>query len=590
MSCFRTHLCGTLSQADEESKIELAGWVNVRRDLGGLIFIELRDHTGRVQLVSDPKINPEIHQIFETLRAEYVIQVKGKISTRPEGNANPDLRSGAIEIYPESVKILNKAKIFSVAQKDLESTDENYRLKNRVRDLRNNKLQESLRSRHKISQAIREYLNKDNFIEIETPILTKSTPEGARDYLVPSRIHPGNFFALPQSPQLFKQLLVTSGFEGYYQFARCFRDEDLRADRQPEFTQIDLELGFTDQAEVILKTENLLKAAFSAVDHEIETPIKKITYQEAIQEYGSDKPDLRFGLKLIDFTDLMAKSKFKSFAQVAQSQNGLVKAICVENTGNWTRKEFDNLRDLCVRDFGAKGLAWISYNQENPLGQSPISKFFEEKELKLISQKACAKPGDTVFFIADLDYKTNEILGRLRLYLANYLNLIDSDADSLVWVVDWPLLTEDPETKELAFMNHPFTQINPEDKSLLETDCLKVRALAYDIVYNGVELGGGSIRNHKLADQIKAFELLGITPEKMKTKFGFLLDALETGAPPHGGIALGLDRIVMMLLKLDSLRDVIAFPKIQSSTCLLTKAPSEVGSSQLKDLGVKVVS
>ncbi len=588
---YRTHFCGTLSQADDGLQVTLAGWVDVRRDLGGLIFIELRDHTGRVQLVSDPNVNPHVHEIFEDLRSEYVIKVRGKVRTRPDGTQNPELRSGAVEIVPDTVTVLNKSKALPLQIDDFAEADESFRLKHRYLDLRQERMQRNIRTRHKVTQAIRDYLVQQGYLEIETPILTRSTPEGARDYLVPSRTQPGRFFALPQSPQLFKQLLMISGFEKYFQIARCFRDEDLRADRQPEFTQVDIEQSFATVDSVIAMTEGLLQAAFEAVDREITLPVPRMAYHDAINFYGSDKPDLRFDMKLIDFTEIMKASAFDSFAKIAQG-GGLVKGICVPNTSGWSRKEFDDLRALVMTpEYGAKGLAWISYKPgESEKGNSPISKFFNDNELLAIKAKAGAKEGDTVFFVADNPHVVNHVLGKLRLHLGDKLELIDETVDKLVWIVDWPLLERDPDIGDVHFANHPFTSVNPSDAHLLDLEPELARALAYDIVLNGIELGGGSIRNHTEEAQRKAFGLLGMNDEEMDERFGFLIQALSHGAPPHGGIALGLDRFVMMLARENSLRQVIAFPKVQSASCLLTGAPAEVDTKQLNDLSIKVAS
>ena len=584
----RSHYCGSLKAENIGQQVSLCGWVNRRRDLGGLIFIELRDHTGRVQLLSDPQVNPEVHEVFETLRPEYVIQVRGKIQARPEGTQNPELRSGAVEVCPHSVTVLNKAKPLPLLIDNFDEADESFKLKYRYLDLRTEKMQFNIRSRHRITQAIREYLVKDGFLEIETPILTRSTPEGARDYLVPSRTQPGRFFALPQSPQLFKQLLMISGFEKYFQIARCFRDEDLRADRQPEFTQVDIEMSFATVDSVISMTEGLLKSAFAAMGRDVKGNIPRMSYTEAMERYGSDKPDLRFELELEDFTDLMKGSGFEAFAKVAK-QGGSVKGICVPNTAEWSRKEFDDLRNLVVEDYKGKGLAWISYKPgEDELGTSPIAKFFSKDELAKIKQMAAAKTGDSIFFVADTPDEVHRILGRLRLYLADKLQLIDDNVDKLVWIVDWPLLERDPETGRFQFMNHPFTAVNPHDTNLLNFEPESAKAMAYDIVYNGVELGGGSIRNHQEEAQRKAFSLLGMNEDEMNARFGFLLQALSYGAPPHGGIALGLDRLVMMLTGAESLRQVIAFPKVQSASCLLTGAPAEVDNDQLKELSLRV--
>lgn len=583
---YRTHSCGTLSQADENLEVQLAGWVDVRRDLGGVIFVELRDHTGRLQLVADPEKNPEIHKDFEKLRAEYCIQVKGKISNRPDGTENADLRTGAVEMYPSEIIILNASETLPLSLKDFAQTDEGFRLKNRHLDLRREEMQTNIRMRHTITQAIREYLVKEDFLEIETPILTLSTPEGARDYLVPSRVHPGEFYALPQSPQLFKQMLMSSGFEKYFQIAKCFRDEDLRADRQPEFTQVDIEQAFAKQEDIIKSTEGLIKNVFDAIERPVTLPFQQMDYDEAMSSYGSDKPDLRFDMKLIDYTDLMKESGFDSFAKLAKS-GGLVKAICAD-TPNWTRKEFDDLRNLSI-EYGAKGLAWITYG-ENLEPNSPIAKFFNEQELKQIADLAQVQENQSIFFVADTNTGlVHDVLGRLRLHLAKKLNLIDESQDNFVWIVNWPLFEKDEETGGLQPLHHPFTSPNIEDLDKLTEDNLsKIRTQSYDIVYNGVELGGGSIRIHNPEIQNKIFELLGITSEEIQKRFGFFMDALKYGAPPHGGIALGLDRLVMLLTNSDSLRQVIAFPKIQSATCPLTSAPSAVSEDQLEDLYLKV--
>lgn len=583
---FRTHLCGTLSQADKDTEVVLAGWVDVRRDLGGVVFIELRDHTGRLQLVADPQINPDVHKVFETLKSEYCIKIKGKIRNRPDGTENPELRTGAVEIYPDQVSVLNKSKPLPIPLKDFPQADEAFRLRYRYLDLRRDEMQKNLRLRHKVTQAIREYLSKDGFLEIETPILTRSTPEGARDYLVPSRLQPGKFFALPQSPQLFKQLLMMSGFEKYYQIARCFRDEDLRADRQPEFTQVDIEQSFTDPDKIMEMMEGLLEKAFAAAGKEIKRPFRRMDYKDAMNFYGSDKPDLRFGMELINFTDLMAKSNFESFANITK-KGGLVKGLCVPTEG-WSRKEFDDLRNLAMSpEYGAKGLAWITYKSDGEIS-SPISKFFSEAELAEIKGLAKAENGSSVFFVADRSDIVHQVLGRLRLHLGNKLGLIDEEKDELLWVENWPLFHKDPETGALEPMHHPFTSVNPKDSHLLQIDPASAKALAYDVVYNGVELGGGSIRNHSEEAQIEFFKFLGMNEAEMKEKFGFLLEALSLGAPPHGGIALGLDRLIMMLAKAPSLRQVIAFPKVQSSSCPLTEAPAQVSEDQLEELSIRV--
>ncbi len=583
---FRSHFCGTLSQSDDGLKVSLAGWVDVRRDLGGVIFIELRDHTGKLQLVADPQINPQVYKVFETLKAEYCIKIQGIIKNRPAGTENPDLRTGAVEIYPESVEILNKSKTLPLPLKDFEDTDELFRLKYRFLDLRRDSMQKNIRFRHKITQAIRDYLVAKDFLEIETPILTKSTPEGARDYLVPSRMQKGKFFALPQSPQLFKQLLMISGFEKYFQVARCFRDEDLRADRQPEFTQIDIEMSFINIEDIISNTEGIFENIFKVIGKNVKLPFQRMDYDTAMNLYGKDAPDLRFDMKLIDFTDIMETSGFESFSKIV-SKNGIVKGLCVP-TKDWSRKEYDDLKNLVTtKEYGAKGLAWITYKENNEIA-SPIAKFFSEEELSKIKTRANAKEGDSIFFVADKKEIVHNALGRLRLHLGEKLNLIDKNKDEFVWIVNWPLFEKDHISGKLNVMHHPFTSPDMKDLHLLDTEPVKVRALAYDIVYNGVELGGGSIRTYREDIQKKVLQLLNIEDEEIENRFGFLLQALSLGAPPHGGIALGLDRLVMMLAKETSLRQVIAFPKVQSSSCPLTEAPSEVDSEQLEELALKI--
>jgi aspartyl-tRNA synthetase len=583
----RTHFCGELTESDIGKKVTVAGWVDTSRDLGGIIFIELRDHTGRFQVVADPAKNKDIHKVFEALRNEFVIAVSGTVTKRPQGTENTSLKTGTVEMYPTEVELLNRSKPLPFMLDQAEDVDENVRLKYRFLDLRREKMQKTFQTRHKITQAIRSKLNELGFYELESPILTKATPEGARDYLVPSRVQPGKFFALPQSPQLFKQLFMISGFPKYYQIARCFRDEDLRADRQPEFTQVDIEMSFIDMEDVVSAVEQVLVSAFNVAGINISRPLPRMDYEKAISLYGSDKPDLRFGLEFVDLTALMAKSEFKSFSEIANT-GGEVKCLCVSGISEYSRKEMDDLKALCMsKDFGAKGLAWITFKSDGSIS-SPIAKFFKEEEINEMKKLANVKPGDVLLFIADKSKIVAQALGRLRLYLGEKLNLIDKNKHSLFWIVNFPLFEYDPVEKRLNSVNHPFTSPRPEDIHLLDSNPEKAKAAAYDVIYNGTEIGGGSIRIHDTELQSKVFKILGLDEETAKDKFGFLLDALSLGAPPHGGLALGLDRLVMLLTENKSIRDVIAFPKTQTATCPLTDAPGDVSDKQLKELHIRV--
>ncbi|MBL0732538.1 MAG: aspartate--tRNA ligase [Desulfosarcina sp.] len=581
----RTHHCNELALKNTGSEVTLMGWVQYRRDHGGVIFIDLRDREGLTQVVINPEISPEAHSKGHDIRSEYVIGVKGKVEKRLDGMTNPNLETGEIEIIVTELKILNKAETPPFLIEDKIDVSENLRLKHRHIDLRRSKLQNNLILRHKAAFLIRKYLNENRFLEIETPVLTRSTPEGARDYLVPSRVNPGNFYALPQSPQLFKQLLMVSGFDRYYQIVRCFRDEDLRADRQPEFTQIDMEMSFLGEDDIINITEGMMAALFSELlNLELEIPFKRILYDDAIDRYGLDKPDVRFGLELKDISDIVADSGFKVFASVVK-KGGIVKALNAKGCSDMSRKEIDDLTDF-VAVYQAKGLAWIKVKED--AWQSPIAKFFTDREKEELARRIEMEPGDLVFFVADQPKVTNEALGHLRNHIGKKRGLIDENKFSFIWVTHFPLLEYDEAEKRYQALHHPFTAPLEEDYDLLKNSPLEVKSRAYDLVLNGSEIGGGSIRIHDKDLQERVFQALGMDKETYQEKFGFLLSALASGAPPHGGIALGFDRLVMILCRQASIRDVIAFPKTQKAACLLTEAPSGTSKAQLDELCLRV--
>ena len=578
----RTYFCGEVPESAIGEKVTLKGWVQKRRDLGGLIFIDLRDRTGIVQVVFNPDTSKAALETAEKIRNEFVLDIEGVVVRREEGTINPNLKTGKIEIHAELVTIINEAKTPPFIISDKTDVSEDVRLKYRYLDFRRPVVFETLEMRHQVTKLIREFLDAEGFLDIETPILTKSTPEGARDYLVPSRVHPGEFYALPQSPQLFKQLLMLGGVERYYQIARCFRDEDLRADRQPEFTQIDIETSFLSQEDILGMMEKMMtQLMFSVKGVDIPAPFPRMTYDEAMSRFGSDKPDTRFGLELVDLSEIVKDSGFKVFS-AAVANGGQVKAINVKGAAEkFSRKDIDALTEF-VAVYGAKGLAWLKVDAEGLKG--PIAKFFAEEEASALRASLEASAGDLLLFVADKRSVTADALGALRLKLGKELGLIDQSKFNFLWVTDWPLLEFDEEEGRYYAAHHPFTMPFREDLPYLDTDPGKVRAQAYDLVLNGYELGGGSLRIFERSVQEKMFGVLGFSPEEAQEQFGFLLNAFEYGTPPHGGIALGLDRLVMLLAGSSNLRDTIAFPKTASASCLLTDAPGEVSEAQLNEL------
>lgn len=583
----RTHRCTELSMANTGETVTLMGWAHKRRDLGGVIFVDLRDRSGIIQVVFNPQNSKETFLKAESIRSEYVIAVVGQVAKRSPESVNPKIATGEIEIMVSELRILSKAETPPLQIEEDSDVNETLRLKYRYLDLRRPDMQRNLMLRHRVAKIARDYYDSNGFLEIETPMLTKSTPEGARDYLVPSRVHPGKFFALPQSPQLFKQLLMVSGYDRYMQITKCFRDEDLRADRQPEFTQIDLEMSFVNVDDVLGVNEGFIKKVFKeALDVDIETPFLRLSYQEAMDRYGSDKPDIRFGLELVNISDMVADCGFKVFADAVKN-GGSVRAINAKGCGaKFSRREIDSLVEF-VKIYKAKGMAWIVV-EENEL-KSAITKFFSEDEVKAILERVKAEPGDLICFIADKNEVVYDSLGALRLELARKLNLLDKNVFRFLWVTEFPLFEYDEEEKRWVAKHHPFTSPMDEDLELLDTDPGKVRAKAYDMVLNGTEVGGGSIRIHMQDLQSKMFQLLGFTEEQAWDRFGFLLDAFRYGVPPHGGMAYGLDRLVMLMAGRSSIRDVIAFPKVQNASDLMTNAPDVVEPKQLKELHIRSI-
>ena len=581
----RTHHCWELDASDVDREVVLMGWVHRRRDHGGVIFVDLRDREGITQVVFNPAVDPEIHARAHAIRNEYVLAVRGKVENRPADMINPKLKTGEIEVTVTEFKLLNEAKTPPFLIEDDIDASETIRLKYRHLDLRRPQMQKNLILRHRATAAVRNFLNQHGFLDLETPFLTRSTPEGARDYLVPSRVNPGQFYALPQSPQIFKQLFMISGFDRYYQIVRCFRDEDLRADRQPEFTQIDIEMSFVGEDDVMELTEGMMAGLFKeALGLQLKQPFTRLTYEDAVHRFGLDKPDTRFDLELKDISDIVGGSNFKVFSD-AVKKGGIVKALNAKGCIDFSRKEIDDLIKF-VGVYRAKGMAWIKVKDNE--WQSPITKFFSDEEKKALAERIEMKAGDLVFFVADQPTVVNESLGHLRNHLGKTLGLIAEDEFKFLWVTRFPMFEYDETEKRLQALHHPFTSPLEEDLDLLSKEPLAVKSRAYDLVLNGFEIGGGSIRNHQRNIQEKVFEALNMDRETYEGKFGFLLDALDSGTPPHGGIAIGVDRLVMLMGGQSSIRDVIAFPKTQKATCSMTGAPAEIAREQLDELYLKL--
>lgn len=584
---YKTHNLGELRKNNVGEEVVLSGWVDTRRDHGGVIFIDLRDREGFTQIVFNPEYQAQAHETAHKLRNEYVIKIKGEVKARDNENINPNIKTGEVEVFVKELEILNKAAVLPFEILDDVNLNENIRLKYRYLDLRRPKMYRNILKRSQMLKTMRDYLEKEGFLDIDTPVLTKSTPEGARDFLVPSRLSEGNFYALPQSPQLFKQILMIGGIERYYQVAKCFRDEDLRADRQPEFTQLDIEMSFVTADELMETIEKLAKEVTkSVIGVDVNYKFEKLPYKEAMERYGSDKPDTRFGIELVELTDIAKECDFKVFKTVAE-KGGLVKGINAKGGAQaLSRKIIDDLTKF-IGIYGAKGLAWIKINEDGTYS-SVITKFFSEEQVEAMVKRMNGEPGDVLFFVADKPKVVYDSLGNLRLQIGEIMNLINKDEYKFLWVVDFPLLEWNEEEKRYKAQHHPFTAIKKEDFDYIDTTPEKARTVSYDLVLNGSEIGGGSLRIHQEEVQQKVFELLGLSFEEAREKFGFFLDAFKYGAPPHGGIAFGVDRFLMMLLREDSIREVIPFPKTQKGQCLMTEAPSNVELKQLKELHLQV--